>query len=247
MIKFFRKIRQGLLSEHKFSKYLLYAFGEIILVVVGILIALQLNLKSENNKLDAERQNYYHQLLDDLNKDKVYIEETIATLDSFRSDYNKYKETFKAPNINPNQVLENVFQLEVASKLIEFNYSTIETLENTGDIKLLAPHIRNKIANLKREQDLIMKISFSNDSNKNTILEQASLLVGSSTLTERLNNQPDLTEFLKSEYNYPKLFLVMEAMHEWKKASEDKTIKSLSELLLANNELTELITKELED
>ncbi len=41
MIKFFRKIRKGLLTENKFSKYLIYAIGEIILVVMGILIALQ--------------------------------------------------------------------------------------------------------------------------------------------------------------------------------------------------------------
>jgi len=43
MIKFFRKIRQKLLTENKFSKYLIYAFGEIVLVVIGILIALQIN------------------------------------------------------------------------------------------------------------------------------------------------------------------------------------------------------------
>ena len=43
MIKFFRKIRQRLLSENKFSKYLLYALGEIVLVVIGILIALRIN------------------------------------------------------------------------------------------------------------------------------------------------------------------------------------------------------------
>lgn len=43
MIKFFRRIRQRLLAENRISKYLLYAIGEIILVVVGILIALQIN------------------------------------------------------------------------------------------------------------------------------------------------------------------------------------------------------------
>ena len=43
MIKFFRKIRHGLLSENKISKYALYAIGEIVLVVIGILIALQIN------------------------------------------------------------------------------------------------------------------------------------------------------------------------------------------------------------
>lgn len=47
MLKFFRKIRQQLLSENRFSKYLIYAIGEIVLVVIGILIALQINLKSQ--------------------------------------------------------------------------------------------------------------------------------------------------------------------------------------------------------
>lgn len=50
MIKFFRKIRQKLLSENKFSKYLLYAIGEIILVVIGILIALQINTWNNNKE-----------------------------------------------------------------------------------------------------------------------------------------------------------------------------------------------------
>ena len=48
MITFFRKIRQKLLSENTFSKYLIYAIGEIFLVVIGILIALQINNWNEN-------------------------------------------------------------------------------------------------------------------------------------------------------------------------------------------------------
>ena len=57
MIKFFRHIRQKLLSEDRFSKYLLYAIGEIVLVVIGILIALQINNWNENrinNKLELQ-------------------------------------------------------------------------------------------------------------------------------------------------------------------------------------------------
>lgn len=50
MIRFFRKIRQTLLAESKFSKYLLYATGEIILVVIGILLALQINNWNDNRK-----------------------------------------------------------------------------------------------------------------------------------------------------------------------------------------------------
>jgi hypothetical protein len=43
MIKFFRKIRYGLMNQNKTTKYLKYAIGEIVLVVIGILIALQIN------------------------------------------------------------------------------------------------------------------------------------------------------------------------------------------------------------
>ena len=51
MIKFFRKIRQNLLMENKTGKYFKYAIGEIILVVIGILIALQINNWNENQQL----------------------------------------------------------------------------------------------------------------------------------------------------------------------------------------------------
>jgi len=50
MIKFFRKIRQKMLTENKFSKYLIYAIGEIVLVVIGILIALAINDWNEGLK-----------------------------------------------------------------------------------------------------------------------------------------------------------------------------------------------------
>jgi len=54
MIKFFRKIRQRLLTENKFSKYLFYAIGEIVLVMIGILLALQVNNWNENRKTNNQ-------------------------------------------------------------------------------------------------------------------------------------------------------------------------------------------------
>lgn len=54
MIKFFRRIRQQLLSENKTGKYFKYAIGEIVLVVIGILIALSINNWNENRKLQHE-------------------------------------------------------------------------------------------------------------------------------------------------------------------------------------------------
>jgi hypothetical protein len=53
MINFFRKIRKNLLMENKTGKYFKYAIGEIILVVIGILIALSINNWNENRKLKS--------------------------------------------------------------------------------------------------------------------------------------------------------------------------------------------------
>ena len=74
MLRFFRQIRQKLLAENRFSKYLLYAVGEILLVVIGILIALKINTWNEENvNLKAER-GFYEDILNDLNKDSLKLE-----------------------------------------------------------------------------------------------------------------------------------------------------------------------------
>ena len=66
MITFFRRFRQRLLSENKFSKYLLYAIGEIILVVIGILIALQINNANEDRKARLQEIKYLKNLQVDI-------------------------------------------------------------------------------------------------------------------------------------------------------------------------------------
>ena len=59
MIKFFRRIRQNLVMENKTGKYFKYAFGEIVLVVLGKLIALQINNLNPNRIEKATRDSYY--------------------------------------------------------------------------------------------------------------------------------------------------------------------------------------------
>jgi hypothetical protein len=66
MIKFFRKIRQQLLAENKFHKYLVYALGEIALVMIGILLALQVNNWNEQRKDRVTEQLMLTALQEDL-------------------------------------------------------------------------------------------------------------------------------------------------------------------------------------
>jgi len=69
MIKLFRRIRHKLLTENKFSIYLLYALGEIILVVLGILIALQINNWNTNNKNQSKELGYITNIIEDIESD----------------------------------------------------------------------------------------------------------------------------------------------------------------------------------
>ncbi|WP_445385784.1 DUF6090 family protein [Robiginitalea sp. IMCC44478] len=78
MIKFFRKIRENLISENQFNKYLLYAIGEIILVVIGILIALQINNWNEQKRERRIEQEYLISLKSEFNTNLEKVNISIA-------------------------------------------------------------------------------------------------------------------------------------------------------------------------
>ena len=71
MIKFFRRIRFDLMEKNKTSKYFKYAIGEIVLVVVGILLALQINNWNETKKLEKLKVVYIDKLIKDLKADII--------------------------------------------------------------------------------------------------------------------------------------------------------------------------------
>ena len=75
MIKFFRKIRQNLLSEGKTGKYFKYAIGEIVLVVIGILIALQINTWYDHRVQNSEISSIYISVMEELENDVQLLDE----------------------------------------------------------------------------------------------------------------------------------------------------------------------------
>ncbi|MCW8980865.1 MAG: DUF6090 family protein [Altibacter sp.] len=85
MIKFFRHIRQSLINQNRTKKYLLYAIGEIILVVIGILIALQINNWNENKALANTEYVYMQNLKEDLQVDtELYNEYLKKNIELFK-------------------------------------------------------------------------------------------------------------------------------------------------------------------
>ena len=100
MIPFFRKIRKKMADDNKPIKYLRYAIGEIALVMIGILLALQVNNWNENRKNNQITRTYYDQLLNDFENDEIFLKEAISNVDSTFIRYQTYKEIFEKPDIS---------------------------------------------------------------------------------------------------------------------------------------------------
>lgn len=113
MIKFFKKIRQEVLSENKFSKYLLYAIGEIILVVIGILIALQIGewkKESESAKLELKILKEIHS---NLNNDLIQIRGDISLMQEMDRACINLKQTIESKTIPSENFAKNAGLLRV--------------------------------------------------------------------------------------------------------------------------------------
>jgi len=245
MIKFFRKIRQNLLMENKTGKYFKYAIGEIILVVIGILIALQINNWNENRILEAKTQNYYQQLLEDLYKDKVFAKSTIKKFERQRETYQDYLKIFDDSKLSAKEMFQELCKLNMESFAINFNTSTIESLQNSGEIVLIPPVLRNRLVDLRRAQQKVTYDESLDNRGKTGIAERLSMLVGSLSLVERLENQEQLNETLKVEQNTSEIVLGLEAMQDWMDFSEKKSIRLLIDILKEIELVEELINKEI--
>lgn len=147
MIKLFRKIRQKLLSESKFSKYLLYAIGEIILVVIGILIALQINTWNENNKRKKKEQVLLHELKDNLKSDLRDLDFNILNNGKLTRSNEMIKKALEQ-KIPYNDSLKSHFGNILGNYLLTENTAAWENLKSTGLDLISNNSLRNGLSYL---------------------------------------------------------------------------------------------------
>ena len=100
MIKFFRHIRKDLMEKNKTGKYFKYAIGEIILVVFGILIALQVSNWNQTRLETKSLNSYYYKLIEELEQEVIYTNNQIKKTDSLANMQKRVLEIIGAKNKN---------------------------------------------------------------------------------------------------------------------------------------------------
>ena len=163
MIRFFRNIRQKLAAENNVAKYLRYAIGEILLVVIGILIALQINNWNENRKQSELKTVYISRLVSDIQQDTLNIQIIKKQTEEAQKII---KNTIHILNTESDlsktmQVLENYFEKGWDIRTFIANDNTYTDLLQTGNMSILKENIKVEdiikyyaSAKISREADL---------------------------------------------------------------------------------------------
>jgi hypothetical protein len=138
MLKFFRRIRQNLLLQGKTSRYFKYAIGEIVLVMIGILLALQVNNWNEQRKLNNEEQYLLEDLLSEFNinlknlKDNMLINQNNkkATIDLL--DLIQQKKVKEDPN-----KLDSLFMVVFSYGSFNTTSGVLNEIINSGKLRVI--------------------------------------------------------------------------------------------------------------
>jgi hypothetical protein len=138
MINFFRKIRKKLADDNKPLKYARYAIGEIVLVVIGILIALSINNWNEDRKDQLRLMNHYVELLNELNNDIDNLKLAIENVRKINNQTFEISEfiNFSQSKIDTTKIVDALFGAEPYA-FFSISNSVYTTLLSNGDIQLI--------------------------------------------------------------------------------------------------------------
>ncbi len=156
MLRFFRQIRKKLMEQNKVRTYLLYAIGEIALVMIGILLALQVNNWNEKTNQTQTAQYHLEILKQNLEDDKEQLQDLL---------HNAYDRERMALNMSdiiqlktePNDSIAG----NIAQLLLEFNFKPrtngIDLLISSGSLDALNSDIQNSISKYYLSTEAILE------------------------------------------------------------------------------------------
>ena len=161
MINFFRKIRKKMADDNKPTKYMRYAIGEIVLVVIGILIALQINNWNEDRKQDNRKKEVTQSLILELNEVLSYTRDQVRMMGDRIETYSKILnkwETYDPKSLSKDS-LKRYYWLIHTSSILKYNprVGYYNSLINSGEINLITDSLVIKLNYIydKHRKDLV--------------------------------------------------------------------------------------------
>jgi len=156
-MKIFRNVRQKLASENKVVGYMRYAIGEIFLVVIGILIALQVNNWNKNKNQKVEEHNALINLKQDFSYNKKQLDSLILKTNFF---VEQSMETLNHTGAKPKPKTEGEFNKLLSNLVSTPHYypqnGFFDDLINSGRLNIISSaQLRNKLSSWKPALDYI--------------------------------------------------------------------------------------------
>jgi len=175
MIKLFRNIRQKLIAQGKtanpaFAKasagtYLKYAIGEIVLVVIGILIALQINTWNEDYKNSKRERGYLINLQQDLMADSLRLSELKHNFELAERSKRSFGKIIEGQNASLDSLTVHFYnQTDIITDFVP-NSTTLDELKYSNGLNLISnPQLRRQIVTLYNSyDDLILKLKLGTE------------------------------------------------------------------------------------
>lgn len=240
-MKVFRKIRQQLAAQNNVAKYLRYAFGEIVLVVIGILIALQVNTFSKENQNKALARASVENLREDLNIQKEIIQEQ---LDNETNMLRKVDSCFLFlhSDLPVGDLAELLSSLSSRHTFVA-NKATFNHMGYNGAIVLLhGQALQNEIVRYYQQLDYTTAVI--NNNNLFLIDSQFGNFVANNSLGFRLNNDGSVdASYIMS----PEKKFTLQSQLQGRKKSSESIVRLCKLQMEATDKLIQQIDNSLTD
>ena len=250
MIRFFRKIRHQLLSESKFRRYLLYAIGEIILVVIGILIALQVNNWNEERKTKERERQVLQSLFTEIGANREKLKDCSEAITE-QINYTDTLQTYLGPDYPglSNNRINELFFYTAYIPYCSIETNVLDELRSSGNLQLIQNReIRQAISSWSRASEVLQleEVEWKRDFSTQYVPYTGKWISWDDL--DFIENPEDPTYIpSKFEYDANKMLQQFEFanllnIQRWRMTRTRYFIESLSERTLA---LDSLISKEL--
>ncbi|MBC3759797.1 hypothetical protein H7U19_15395 [Hyunsoonleella sp. SJ7] len=169
MIKFFRRIRQKLLSQNSFRKYLLYAIGEIMLVIIGILLALAVADWNENRLSDQREHAKLRQVKKGLKTDLHFIDSLYTRDVEAIEKASLLDSLLKSPRTKPDAYYNPLFGNIYGMRFVNINSAYYEDLKSFGYDKIKNEALRLQLIQVFERDYLQIRGLLTNEQSINQV------------------------------------------------------------------------------